>query len=245
MDSIQQAVILAGGRGERLRPLTDSLPKPLVPVCGIPFLDYLLQSLVQVGIRKFLLLLGYKSQMIVDRYTSLSKNLGLEIEYSIGTVEDATGRRLLNAYPLLDEAFLLLYGDNYWSVEWKEMMDLYREKTPKALVTVFGNKDGTSEYGFENNIRVGKNFLVEQYDKKRSLPELNGVDIGYFIFRKKFLDEKRTGNISLEEALLPQWIANKELMAYVTNTSYYYVTDVASLKKFETFAQQKNLPCLG
>lgn len=238
MAPIQQAVILAGGRGERLRPLTDSLPKPLVPIHGIPFLDYLFQSLVAVGIRKFLLLLGYKSRMIVDRYKPL-KIPGIEIEYSIGSVEDATGRRLLNAHPLLDEAFLLLYGDNYWPVEWNNMVQLYEQKGAKALVTVFDNKDGAGEYGMENNIRVAKDFYVEQYDKKRSLQNLNGVDIGYYIFRKEILDSKRKGNLSLEEEMLPEWIAKRELIAYVTRTPYYYITDGASLKRFETIA-----PCI-
>ena len=57
---IDQAVILAGGRGTRLRPFTNKLPKPLVPVCGYPFLDYLISSIISVGIGKILILLGYK-----------------------------------------------------------------------------------------------------------------------------------------------------------------------------------------
>ena len=54
---LQQAVILAGGRGERLRPLTDSIPKPMAPVNGIPFLDYLIHSIIQGEIKNILFLL--------------------------------------------------------------------------------------------------------------------------------------------------------------------------------------------
>lgn len=242
---IRQAVILAGGLGERLRPLTNGIPKPLVPVHGVPFLDYLFQSLVAVGIRKFLLLLGYKSQKIVDHCKGLSENLGLEIEYSIGAIEDATGRRLLNAHPLLDETFLLLYGDNYWPIELEKMTHLYEKKKAKALVTVFGNKNGTGEYEWGNNIVVANTSYVEGYDKKRLLPKLNGVDIGYYIFQKECLDIKKAGNMSLEEEMLPGWIAKQELIAYVTDTQYYYITDIPSLKRFEEHVGKNKISYLS
>ena len=65
---ITQTVILAGGRGERLKPLTDYMPKPMAPINGKPFLDYLIHSIISVGINQILILLGYKSEMIVSRY---------------------------------------------------------------------------------------------------------------------------------------------------------------------------------
>ena len=71
---LNQAVILAGGRGERLRPLTDTIPKPMAPIYGVPFMDYLIYSVVQVGISKILILLGYKADVIADRYRDI-KNI--------------------------------------------------------------------------------------------------------------------------------------------------------------------------
>src|SRR5271170_965123 len=124
MSKINQAVIFAGGRGERLRPLTDHLPKPMAPVNGVPFLDYLIKTLEDAGIKKILFLLGYRAETIVDRYGKCLPS-GVKIEYSIGTAEDLTGRRLLNAYEQLDERFLLLYGDNYWPIEIDRMTALF------------------------------------------------------------------------------------------------------------------------
>ena len=83
--NINQAVILAGGRGERLRPLTDSMPKPMAPINSIPFLDYLIHSIIQAGIENVLFLLGYKANVITDRYNNM-KNIN--IEFSYGTEED-------------------------------------------------------------------------------------------------------------------------------------------------------------
>ena len=65
---IEQAVILAGGRGERLRPITDKVPKPMALINKIPFLDYLISSLIKVKIKKILILVGYKSETIISRY---------------------------------------------------------------------------------------------------------------------------------------------------------------------------------
>ena len=65
---IKQAVILAGGKGERLLPLTKSIPKPMAPVNKIPFLSYLIYSLKKRGIKKILILVGYKSNQIIKFY---------------------------------------------------------------------------------------------------------------------------------------------------------------------------------
>ena len=236
---IKQAVILAGGRGERLRPLTDEIPKPLAPVNGIPFLDYLIHSIREAGIERVVMLLGYKAEMVMHRYGS--SKLGIQFSYSVGSVDDQTGRRLFNAYHLLDEYFMFLYSDNYWPIELNDMLRLYETKRAKALTTVFSNKNGTSEYGKENNVEVEEDSFVRRYDKKRTSTDLNGVDIGYFLVAKNVLDPKRAGNVSFEEDLLPEFIARRELVAYVTDTQYYYITSLQSLKNFEVAVKQNRI----
>jgi len=234
---IEQAVILAGGRGERLRPLTDSISKPMAPVNGRPFLDYLIHSLFIAGITKILILLGYKGEIIKQRY-SISDNI--VIEFSEGPAEDKTGRRLLNAYNLLDNHFILLYGDNYWPIELCSMIELYRSVSAKVSTTVFSNNNGTGEYGYENNVVVDNDGLVIKYDKKRETSEANGIDIGYFLVAKDALDPKISGNISFEVDILPQFISRKELIAYVTDTQYYYITNLGSLRSFEAAAKENS-----
>ena len=111
--NINQAVILAGGRGSRLKPLTNDIPKPMAPIDEVPFLDYLINSLHLVGISKVLILLGYKGEIIQNRYMNI-KNMS--IEFSRGSNEERTGRRVLNDIDQLDDYFLLMYGDNYWPI---------------------------------------------------------------------------------------------------------------------------------
>ncbi|MDC1060486.1 sugar phosphate nucleotidyltransferase, partial [Alphaproteobacteria bacterium] len=107
---MNQAVILLGGRGSRLKPLTNSVPKPMILVNNYPFLDYLLNVLVKAGYDNFIFLCGYKHANIVDRY----KYLNLEKHFVIGKVSDNPQKRLIKAKKFLHEKFILLYGDNFW-----------------------------------------------------------------------------------------------------------------------------------
>ena len=233
---MKQAVILAGGRGERLRPITEKIPKPIAPVNGIPFLDYLMNSLRIAGFSNILLLLGYKGQQIRKRYANV-KNL--HIEFHQGTEDDETGRRLLNAHHLLDDAFLLVYGDNYWPIEIDQILEQAGRHPGQASTTVFSNVDGTGEYGYDNNIAVDSDGRVLRYDKTRSASSLTGVDIGYFYVPKTLLDTKITTNVSFERHILPDLIAADLLTAYITHTQYYYITDLQSLNQFARTAQIK------
>ncbi len=238
---LEQAVILAGGTGERLKPLTENTPKPLASVNDIPFLEYLLKTVQEAGIVRVVLLLGYKAQMIVDFCEKYSQNSKLVFDYVIGEVEDQTGRRLLNAYSKLDEHFLLMYADNYWPIALKEMWAFYCAKDVEVSTTVFANHQGTGEYGFENNVLVGPDQKVICYDKTRKSAGLNGVDIGYFIVHKDVLKGDWQGNLSFEQQMLPELIKNKQLSAYVTDEQYYYITNLTSLKRFEQYVVKNQI----
>jgi len=237
MALINQAVILAGGRGERLRPLTNSMPKPMAPINGIPFLDYLIHSIIQGEIKNILFLLGYKANVIADRYKSIRN---ITIEFSYGSEGDETGRRVLNAYDQLDDHFLLMYGDNYWPIELNKMWLNYQELEASVTTTVFSNKRGTGEYGFGNNVLVDENGMVINYDKERETDATNGVDIGYFLVNKQALDPQLPGNVSFEVDILPQFIEKLQLGAYLTQNQYYYITNMQTLKDFESAVRANN-----
>jgi D-glycero-D-manno-heptose 1,7-bisphosphate phosphatase len=234
---IDQAVVLAGGRGERLIPLTDSIPKPMAPINKRPFLDFLIHSIIQTGIENILILLGYKADVIADRYKYLQN---ITVEFSYGIEEDQTGRRVLNAYDQLDDHFLLMYGDNYWPVELNKMWSNFQQLNIGVTTTVFSNKKGTGEYSFDNNVVVGDDGMVVNYDNKRETDAANGVDIGYFLVAKEALDSEMPGNVSFEVDILPQFIARKQLGAYVTDTQYYYITSMQTLKDFEVAVKTNN-----
>lgn len=240
--NLTQAVIFAGGRGERLRPLTDNCPKPMVRVnCQAFFIDYLLETLANVGITKVLFLTGYRKELFPRYFNQVKHDRIKEFTYSEGAEEDQTGRRLLNAYKDLDDHFLLCYGDNYWPIEIEAMKSLYESHNSPIMTTVFSNKNGTSEYGHDNNIEVVDNQVI-QYDKKRLHHWSNGVDIGYFIVAKDSLIPYRedTGNISFEETIVANKARLGQLIAHVTDQQYYWITTIEDLKNFEKIVVENN-----
>lgn len=241
---IEQAVIFAGGKGERLRPLTDHLPKPMAPILGVPFLDYLLGLLECQGIKRVLLLVGYKHEVIRARYRDLNKP-NFSVDVSVGTEEDLTGRRVLNAFDRLDDRFLLLYGDNYWPLRLEPMCAAFRKTKAKLMTTVFGNRHGTAEYGFENNVEVGSDGRVLRYDKTRTSAGLNGVDIGFFLVERSCLDPTIRENVSFEEALLPPLVAAKSVFAYRTDEQYHYITTGEDLERFEGVVRETGITPLS
>ena len=237
---IKQAVILAGGKGSRLLPLTKNIPKPMAPINNIPFLSYLIFSLKKKGIKKVLILVGYKSKKIIEFYSS-NKNIPINFCYS--NINSDTGRRVLDAYKFLDKEFLLLYGDNFWQPNINKIYKKFKINKAFVSTTVFNNKLGTGEYGKANNVYVKKNSFVKKYDKLRKDRKLNGVDIGFFVVKKKFLKlfKDKNKNYSFENDILTKAVELEKLVAYKTDQQYFSITNLKMLKKFEIISKNLNL----
>ncbi len=111
MNFIQSAVLLAAGRGTRMRELTDELPKPMIPVRGKPILQHIVEGLRDAGIRRVLIVVGYRED-VVKGFFGDGSALGLSIEYVTQVVQDGTGRVVELAREFVGhEPFILSYGD--------------------------------------------------------------------------------------------------------------------------------------
>jgi D-glycero-D-manno-heptose 1,7-bisphosphate phosphatase len=229
-----QAVILAGGLGTRLRPLTDTRPKPMIEFHGRPFLEYLIEMLRDRGLRRILLLLGYLPDVVRDHFGDGSA-FGVEIDYVVSPVEDETGARLRHALPRIDPVFCLLYCDNYWPMPFEAMWRRFTSTGAPAMVTVYANEDRHTR----DNLRVDDDGFVAVYDKSRSAPGLQGVDIGFLILRREVVEGLPAGNVSFEGALYPRLVAERALSAYVTEHRYYSVGDPRRLPVTEAFLARR------
>ena len=236
LKTIQQAVILAGGKGVRMRPLTLITPKPMIPIHGKPFLEYIITLLKKNGIEEIIILTGYLHEKIED-YFKEGKKIGLKIKYSFSPVDDETGTRLKKAKGLIDEKFLLLYGDNYWPLELNQLSEFYEKMNTQGLVTVYSNMDNYTK----NNTFVNDKGLVEVYDKSRQTPGLNGVDIGFFILNKKVFNLFPGENFSFEKVILPQLISKKQLAGFLTYHKYYGLSNLERIPVIEEFFRPKKV----
>jgi D-glycero-D-manno-heptose 1,7-bisphosphate phosphatase len=229
-----QAVILAGGRGTRLHPLTLTRPKPMVEVQGKPFLEYQIEQLREQGFRRVLLLLGYLPEVVRD-YFGNGRRWGIKIEYSVSAVDDETGRRLKLAEPFLDPAFLLLYCDNYWPMSMMRLWQRFVAAGAPAMVTVYRNKDGYTR----NSVRVEADGFVSIYDKTCSHPDLNGVEISYAIVSKRIVHQLSDANVLFETTVYPVLATRRQLSAFVTDHRYLSVGAHHRLPLTEEFFRRR------
>lgn len=233
-ERIRQAVILAGGKGTRLLPLTKDRPKPMIEFHGRPFLEYLVQMLKDEGFEEILLLLGYLPEKI-QKYFGDGSRHGIRIKYSVSNPENDTGLRIRLAKNLLEETFLLMYCDNYWPMQFEKMWSHFKSQDADAMVTVYMNRDSYTR----NNIRIGNDGFVETYDKSRTSPGLQGVDIGFLILKKKVLKLLPEGNSHFEKCVYPLLADKHRLLAFPTEHRYYSVSSFERLDLTKEFLSGK------
>ncbi len=236
MTLVRQAVILAGGIGTRLRPLTYKIPKPMIALNNKPFLEYLIDLLKENGIEEVILLLGYLPEKIKE-YFGDGSNFGIKIKYSIGDVSFETGKRIKNVEELLDDNFLLMYCDNYWPLNLKKLVKCHDEHNVLTTVTIYTNKDNFTK----SNMKVNDQGYVILYDKSRKEKNLSGVDIGFFIINKKALELMPDTNFSFEKEILPKLIKKKQLAGYLTDHRYYSIGKIERLPITEQFLKPKKV----
>lgn len=235
MDRPRQAVILAGGRGSRLRPITDLVPKPMIRFGGKPFLEYLVELLQAQGFERILLLLGYLPEEIRS-YFGDGRRWGVRIEAVVSGVEDETGRRLKRAASKIDPLFLMMYCDNYWPMPFDEMWKAFAERNPAGMLTVYRNADGYTR----DNVRVDREGKILAYDKDRTRPDLKGVDIGFAIFKRQVLDLLPEENVSFERVVYPALVDRGDLSAFLTGHRYYSVSTPGRLAVTERFLKERS-----
>lgn len=236
LKTIRQAVILAGGLGTRMRPLTLTLPKPMIPIHNKPFLEYVVKLLKENGIEEVIILTGYLHEKIED-YFKDGEKFGLKIKYSFSPAEDETGTRIRKAKDLLDDTFLLLYADNYWPLQLDQLFKFYKKMNKQGLVTAYSNTDNYTK----NNTLVSDKGLVEVYDKSRQISGLNGVDIGFFILKKNVLENLPKEKFSFEKVILPELISKKQLAGFLTYHKYYGLSNLERIPVIEEFFKPKKI----
>lgn len=155
------AAVLAGGLGTRLRPLTYRVPKPLVKVAGKPFLHYVLQRISGMGIKKCILLTGYKHGLI-KKFCGNGSKWGLGIRYSREKRQLGTGGALALLKNRAKQTLLVMNGDTYLDLPLGQFLSFHRKK--KSLATVFVMRGSLKARGAVLMRKSGKvlRFLEKQ-----------------------------------------------------------------------------------
>lgn len=222
--------ILAGGLATRMRPLTETIPKSLLPVAGHPFIHHQLVQLKENGVRDVVLCLGHLGELI-EQALGGGARYGLSLRYSYdGPTLRGTAGALRQALPLLpsDSPFFVLYGDSYLPVPFPPIARHFLSTSAQALMTVYRN---ASQFDRSNVIFRGNRILV--YDKKHQTPDMEYIDYGLGIFRREAFanppDSRAWDLADLYQSLLAQ----DQLAAYEVHSRFYEVGSPQGLAELD------------
>ncbi|MBI2278867.1 MAG: NTP transferase domain-containing protein [Candidatus Brennerbacteria bacterium] len=227
---ITQAVILAGGAGTRLKPLTDHTPKPMILMNGKPFLEYLIKQLKENGIEEVLLLLGYLPEKTIAHFGDGAK-FGVRIKYSVTPVEDSIGTRIRKAADLMEDYFILLNCDNFWPLRIEELVKFHNKMNSLITTVVYTNKNGITK----NNVLVDDEGYIVRFDPSRTDPDLNGVNLVYAITSKEVIGLMPTGDFDYEKVMFPMLIAQRKLAGYRSDERHHSIGSLERLPGTEQF----------
>jgi len=223
-----QCVILAGGMATRLRPITETIPKSMVDVCGRPFLAHQLELLKKSGVGEVVLCVGYLSEQI-EEYFKGGEEFGINILYS--REEEGllgTGGALKNARNLLNDEFFLIYGDSYLDIDYRPIYDCFLRIDNPVLMTVFKNDNRW----VESNV-VYEAGSVTVFDKQARLPEMKYIDYGLSVLSRSILDEIPTGKPYNLDHLYHRLAGEGRLAGYEVFQRFYEIGSPEGLKELQ------------
>jgi len=228
-----QCVILAGGLGTRMRPLTDVCPKTLLPVRGRPFAYHQLHWLAAQGVSEVVYCIGHRGDLI-RRYWAMEPSPVRSIRW-VDEREQlrGTGGALRLAYDqgVLDESFLVIYGDSFLPVRFTPVWQAHESSGLPALMTVLRN-----EGRWDKSNAIYENGRVALYDKSPTA-EMSYIDYGLLAFRREVFEG--TAEVFDLAALLHQLSFSGQLAGYPVTERFYEVGSAAGLLDLDRYLAER------
>lgn len=215
-----EAVILAGGQGTRLKSAVNDRPKPLADINGKPFLSYLMEYWIGQGVKRFILSVGYRANMIREYYGDEFQ--GISVVYAVERIPSGTGGGLILSLECLNSPainpFLLINGDTFFAVNLDEMIS-HHNKTVSDMTIACRVLQATDRYG-----------IIKMDNSNRVLAMVGGSETGerlinggvYLINREMF---SKTDNfdfpVSFETEIIPALLRNNRKLSAVAFNSFF------------------------
>ncbi len=194
------AVILAGGFGSRLAHVVSGVPKPMAPVAGKPFLDYIIENLKKQNFDRFIFLTGYKAEVIENHFKTLEGAVFIREDKPLGT-----GGAVLNALDKIDGGFFVINGDTFFDIDFSLPEEFSKDK---PSLTALRYSCDVERYGFAE---IDEDYKIKKFTEKGNLPSgrIDGyINGGIYYFKKETLKDfarlYKGGNVSLENEIIPE-----------------------------------------
>jgi mannose-1-phosphate guanylyltransferase len=216
-----EAIMLVGGKGTRLRPLTLSAPKPLLPTAGVPFLAHQLARAAQCGITHVVLATSYRAEMFTEAFGD-GAQFGLALDYVYEPVPLGTGGGIRNAAAMLrgggDEPVVVLNGDILSAHDLPAQVDLHRKAEAAVTLHLVPVAD-PARYGCVPTDASGR---VTAFLEKTPNPVTRQVNAGCYVFRRSVIDRIPAGQaVSVERETFPALIASDAVVMGYAEDAYW------------------------
>jgi glucose-1-phosphate cytidylyltransferase len=201
-----KVVILAGGMGTRISEYTKTLPKPMIKICGKPIIHRIIDHYIKYGYKEFIIAIGFKGNVIKKYFSQIKINKNIKIQLVNTGLKTMTGGRLKRLKKLLNETFLMTYGDGLSSVNILKLVNFH--KSQKKLFTLTAVRP-PARFGV---IKL-KNNYVKFFREKNSLDEgwING---GFFVVEPEFIKYIKNDKTFLEREPFEKITKKKQFVAF-------------------------------
>ena len=240
-------LLLAGGLGPRLRPLTETVPKPMAPVGNRPWLEHLIIHLKNQGIKRFVIALKHYPE-VVQRYFGTGDQWGIKIQYAIETSLLGTAGAIKHAEPYLDDRFLVVNADIIHDIDILPLLEFHNQHD--GLVTIgLTEVEDPSHYGVVEQDESGRILRFIEKPPKDEVPS-NRINAGIYVMDKEVLQYiPKDREVSIERETFPLLI-REGMGVYGSVISSRYWKDMGTRDRYrqvhwDLLDRTLNLPMPG
>jgi mannose-1-phosphate guanylyltransferase len=211
-----KAVILAGGLGTRLRPVTYEIPKPLIPVQGKALAHHVIETLMQAGVDEVYLAIGYMAEKIQKHFED-GRALGIKIHYIVEKEALGTGG-WMHLVPRFEEDFFVVNGDNLIDLDLKKLLEQHKKNNAAATIALT-KVANPSAYGIAD---LEGDKIKAFVEKPQENPPSDYANSGYYVFSPKVYDYlPKDKSFMLEKKLFPVLATNNLLFGLKTDCQWF------------------------
>ncbi len=221
--------------GTRLRAVVSDRPKPMALVNGVPFIQILIDSLAEKGIREFVLLVGYMADFIEEYFTARRSN-NFRVRFSHEQTSLGTGGAVKRAENLASDPSLLINGDTFFDGDINRLIQLHQEKAAEVTLSLLPVAD-VSRYG---SVTVTKDGLIKGFrEKHEGIVGPGLINAGFSLISKRFISELPGDRaFSMEREIFPKLADTGQMFGLVSKRSFFDIGTPESYKDFKKFVAE-------
>jgi D-glycero-alpha-D-manno-heptose 1-phosphate guanylyltransferase len=227
------ALILAGGRGERLRSVVSDRPKPMALVDGVPFLEILIRSLAAKGVKDFVLLTGYMGGMI-EEYFKEPFDGSLSIRLSQESRPLGTGGAVKIAESMASDPSLLVNGDTFFDGDLDSIVYFHKEQSAVVTLSLYP-VDDVSRYG---SVEVDRDGRITGFREKAEGAGPGLINAGLSVLSGEFIRSLPDGPFSMEQEIFPALVKSGRMFGLCMKRPFFDIGTPKSYSQFKNFVEQ-------